>query len=58
MYFALARFGYIYHIILTIAIRCILFIFSLPWQGLKADTKQQKYDNIAKKKMKTSIEVR
>ncbi|WJX84797.1 Casein kinase 1-like protein 10 [Trifolium repens] len=30
---------------------------SLPWQGLKADTKQQKYDNIAKKKMKTSIEV-
>ncbi|KAK2364351.1 casein kinase protein [Trifolium repens] len=30
---------------------------SLPWQGLKADTKLQKYDNIAKKKMKTSIEV-
>jgi serine/threonine protein kinase len=30
---------------------------SLPWQGLKADTKKQKYDKIAEKKMETSIEV-
>ncbi|GAU17490.1 hypothetical protein TSUD_340330, partial [Trifolium subterraneum] len=30
---------------------------SLPWQGLKGDTKQQKFDKIAKKKMETSIEV-
>ncbi|KAK2438649.1 casein kinase protein [Trifolium repens] len=30
---------------------------SLPWQGLKGDTKKQKYDKIAEKKMKTSIEV-
>ncbi|KAK2363984.1 casein kinase protein [Trifolium repens] len=28
---------------------------SLPWQGLKADTKKLKYDKIAEKKMKTSI---
>ncbi|XP_019181057.1 PREDICTED: casein kinase 1-like protein 10 isoform X2 [Ipomoea nil] len=30
---------------------------SLPWQGLKAGTKKQKYDKIAEKKMLTPIEV-
>ncbi|CAI8614354.1 unnamed protein product [Vicia faba] len=30
---------------------------SLPWQGLKAGTKKQKYDRISEKKMTTSIEV-
>ncbi|KAK9931193.1 hypothetical protein M0R45_018480 [Rubus argutus] len=30
---------------------------SLPWQGLKAGTKKQKYDKISEKKMFTSIEV-
>ncbi|KAG4913255.1 hypothetical protein JHK82_053838 [Glycine max] len=30
---------------------------SLPWQGLKAGTKKQKYDKISEKKMSTSIEV-
>ncbi|XP_076906913.1 casein kinase 1-like protein 11 isoform X1 [Bidens hawaiensis] len=30
---------------------------SLPWQGLKAGTKKQKYDRISEKKMLTSIEV-
>nr|GLL44158.1 casein kinase 1-like protein 10 isoform X2 [Ipomoea trifida] len=30
---------------------------SLPWQGLKAGTKKQKYDRIAEKKMLTPIEV-
>ncbi|KEH23945.1 casein kinase I-like protein [Medicago truncatula] len=30
---------------------------SLPWQGLKAGTKKQKYDKISEKKMTTSIEV-
>ncbi|KAK4759916.1 hypothetical protein SAY87_023047 [Trapa incisa] len=30
---------------------------SLPWQGLKAGTKKQKYDKISEKKMITSIEV-
>ncbi|XP_015088074.1 casein kinase 1-like protein 10 isoform X1 [Solanum pennellii] len=30
---------------------------SLPWQGLKADSKKQKYDKISEKKMLTSIEV-
>ncbi|XP_061352925.1 casein kinase 1-like protein 11 isoform X9 [Gastrolobium bilobum] len=30
---------------------------SLPWQGLKAGTKKQKYDKISEKKMLTSIEV-
>lgn len=30
---------------------------SLPWQGLKAATKKQKYDRISEKKMSTPIEV-
>ncbi|GAB2277632.1 Casein kinase 1-like protein 11 [Dionaea muscipula] len=30
---------------------------SLPWQGLKAGTKKQKYDKISEKKILTSIEV-
>ena len=29
---------------------------SLPWQGLKAATKRQKYERISEKKMSTSIE--
>ncbi|RVW53784.1 Casein kinase 1-like protein 6 [Vitis vinifera] len=35
---------------------CFLCI-SLPWQGLKAGTKKQKYDKISEKKMLTPIEV-
>lgn len=31
--------------------------FSLPWQGLKAATKKQKYDKICEKKVSTPIEV-
>lgn len=31
--------------------------FSLPWQGLKAGTKKQKYDKISEKKMLTPVEV-
>jgi hypothetical protein len=34
-----------------------LFSFSLPWQGLKAGTKKQKYEKISEKKVATSIEV-
>ncbi|KAK7245350.1 hypothetical protein RIF29_40190 [Crotalaria pallida] len=30
---------------------------SLPWQGLKANTKKQKYDKISEKKISTPIEV-
>lgn len=30
---------------------------SLPWQGLKATTKKDKYDKIMEKKMSTPIEV-
>ncbi|KAL9261433.1 Casein kinase 1-like protein [Drosera capensis] len=30
---------------------------SLPWQGLRANTKKQKYDKISEKKMMTPIEV-
>ncbi|NWX17922.1 KC1A kinase, partial [Aegotheles bennettii] len=30
---------------------------SLPWQGLKAATKQQKYEKISEKKMSTPVEV-
>lgn len=32
-------------------------LLSLPWQGLKAGTKKQKYDKISEKKMLTTIEV-
>lgn len=31
--------------------------FSLPWQGLKAVTKEEKYEKIREKKLSTSIEV-
>ncbi|CAI0390113.1 unnamed protein product [Linum tenue] len=31
--------------------------YSLPWQGLKAATKKQKYDKICEKKLSTPIEV-
>lgn len=30
---------------------------SLPWQGLKAATKKQKYEKISEKKMSTNVEV-
>jgi hypothetical protein len=33
-------------------------LYSLPWQGLKAGTKKQKYEKISEKKVATSIEVR
>lgn len=29
---------------------------TLPWQGLKAATKRQKYDKISEKKISTSVE--
>lgn len=32
-------------------------MLSLPWQGLKAATKKQKYDKICEKKLSTPIEV-
>lgn len=31
--------------------------FSLPWQGLKAGTKKQKYEKISEKKIMTPVEV-
>ena len=34
-----------------------LFVASLPWQGLKAVDKKQKYDKICEKKISTPIEV-
>lgn len=33
------------------------FFHSLPWQGLKAATKKQKYDKICEKKQSIPIEV-
>jgi hypothetical protein len=30
---------------------------SLPWQGLKANTKKQKYERILEKKISTSTEM-
>jgi len=52
----------LYAPILNLNICLILFLwwfpcFSLPWQGLKAGTKKQKYDRISEKKMLTPIEV-
>ncbi|MBA0653062.1 hypothetical protein Goklo_020267 [Gossypium klotzschianum] len=39
-------------------IQLALFLcFSLPWQGLRAGTKKQKYDKISEKKVSTPIEV-
>lgn len=35
-----------------------LYFYSLPWQGLKAGTKKQKYEKISDKKVATSIEVK
>ncbi|KAA3457874.1 casein kinase I isoform X1 [Gossypium australe] len=32
------------------------YFYSLPWQGLKAGTKKQKYEKISEKKVSTSIE--
>ncbi|KAE8699530.1 Casein kinase I isoform epsilon [Hibiscus syriacus] len=41
-----------------IFIQLALFLcFSLPWQGLKAGTKRQKYDKIIEKKVSTPMEV-
>ena len=34
-----------------------VYLYSLPWQGLKAGTKKQKYEKISEKKVSTSIEV-
>merc|ERR1719401_1781828 len=42
------------------AIGYVLMYFirgSLPWQGLKANAKKEKYDKIMEKKMSTSLEV-
>jgi len=36
---------------------CYSASISLPWQGLKAGTKKQKYDKISEKKMLTPVEV-
>lgn len=39
-------------------IMTLVFVwFSLPWQGMKAGTKKQKYEKISEKKMSTPIEV-
>ena len=32
-------------------------MYSLPWQGLKAGNKKQKYEKISERKVSTSIEV-
>ncbi|KAG5240684.1 casein kinase family protein [Salix suchowensis] len=40
-----------------ILIHLVVSLFSLPWQGLKAGTKKQKYDRISEKKMLTPTEV-
>lgn len=50
--------GAAFCLILALLIHYIpLSCISLPWQGLKAGTKKQKYDKISEKKMSTPIEV-
>ena len=47
-------------ILLLSVVWCVLtvpFVISLPWQGLKAGTKKQKYEKISERKIATSIEV-
>ena len=44
------------HLLVLIWFLCYS-VFSLPWQGLKAGTKKQKYDRISEKKVSTPIEV-
>ncbi|GJM84800.1 hypothetical protein PR202_ga00506 [Eleusine coracana subsp. coracana] len=43
--------------IVQVLTRMFVVMLSLPWQGLKAGTKKQKYDKISEKKMLTSAEV-
>lgn len=45
---------FLFHIVCLIMTLCLS---SLPWQGLKAGTKKQKYEKISEKKVSTSIEV-
>jgi len=42
---------------LGVSISKLYVVSSLPWQGLKAATKKQKYDKISEKKLSTPIEV-
>jgi hypothetical protein len=44
----------LHSIVLLVMTVCL---YSLPWQGLKAGTKKQKYEKISEKKVSTSIEV-
>lgn len=46
---------FIYHIVVWLDLNP--YPCSLPWQGLKAGTKKQKYEKISEKKVSTSIEV-
>jgi len=46
----------IFYIFITYCFFIWMFC-SLPWQGLKAGTKKQKYEKISEKKVSTSIEV-
>ena len=46
-----------FHITCFLQLAYLIVFSSLPWQGLKADSKKQKYDKISEKKMLTSIEV-
>ena len=44
-------------ILFTPSLYVILLTGTLPWQGLRAATKQQKYERISEKKMATPIDV-
>ena len=45
-------------VLLSGVVLSYLFRGTLPWQGLKAATKKQKYEKISEKKMSTPVEVR
>ncbi|KAF5937521.1 hypothetical protein HYC85_025027 [Camellia sinensis] len=55
-FFNLISLNSIAFVLLSNVFICSVFFF-LPWQGLKAGTKKQKYDKISEKKMLTPVEV-
>lgn len=65
MYFLRGRFVHFVNLVYLSNILCFFlkfvtslpFSLSLPWQGLRAGTKKQKYEKISEKKVATSIEV-
>lgn len=60
MYFLRGRYALLLSFLLFTIHACFIIAItfsSLPWQGLKAGTKKQKYEKISERKVSTPIEV-